>query len=257
MGYFKEEWIMEVTNLAQVKSFHWRSLLDLAALANLAVLLFMGLAHGDILALVLGTITMIGLALTCIRNGLLGVVILGLLFADIAGWTVSGAVNNFLHREQGMALLLPSFLGVISLTGLAAVAGLLINWRKKQTGSGFAVLVGSAGLTLLFVVTLASLFVRGPVTPDIPGTSIVLDSKSMLYSSSDLTASEGHITLTLANDDLWWHTFTIDELDVDLHVPMGAERSVTFSAPAGEYRYYCGIPGHEAIGMYGTLTVSQ
>jgi plastocyanin len=248
---------MEATNLAQDKSFHWRSLLDLAALANLAVLLFMGLAQSDTLALVLGTITIVGLALTRIRNGLLGVIILGLLFADIAGWTVSGAANNFLHREQGLALLLPSFLGVISLTGLAAVAGLLISWRKKQTGSGFAVLVGSAGLTLLFVVTLASLLVRGPVLQDTRGTALVLDSKSMLYSSSELTASEGDITLTLANDDLWWHTFTIDELDVDLHVPMGAERSVNFSAPAGEYRFYCGIPGHEAIGMHGILTVNQ
>jgi plastocyanin len=248
---------MEATNIAQVKSFHWRSLLGLAALANLAVLLFMGLAQNDTLALVLGTITIAGLTLTRFRNGLPGIIILGLLFADIAGWTVSGAANNFLHREQGLTLLLPSFLGVISLTGLAAVAGSLISWRKKQTGSGFAVLVGSAGLTLLFVVTLASLFVRGPALQDIQGTAIVLDSKSMLYSSSDLTASEGDITLTLANDDLWWHTFTIDELDVDLHVPMGAERSVTFSAPAGEYRFYCGIPGHEASGMHGTLRVTQ
>jgi hypothetical protein len=111
MSYFKEDWIMEATNLAQVKSFHWRSLLDLAALANLAVLLFMGLAHGDILALVLGTITMIGLALTCIRNGLLGVIILGLLFADIAGWTISGAVNNFLHQEQGSGPFAAFFFG--------------------------------------------------------------------------------------------------------------------------------------------------
>jgi uncharacterized cupredoxin-like copper-binding protein len=53
------------------------------------------------------------------------------------------------------------------------------------------------------------------------------------------------------------HTFTIDELGVDLNVPMGAERSVTFNAPAGEYRFYCGIPGHETIGMYGILTVAE
>jgi hypothetical protein len=128
---------MEATNLAQVKSFHWRSLLDLAALANLAVLLFMGLAQSDTLALVLGTITIVGLALTRIRNGLLGVIILGLLFADIAGWTVSGAANNFLHREQGLTLLLPSFLGVISLTGLAAVAGSLIKLAQEADRQRF------------------------------------------------------------------------------------------------------------------------
>ncbi len=248
---------METVNLAQVKPFHWRSLLVLAGLANLAVLLFMGLAQGDTLALALAGLTIAGLALSRFRGGLLGVILLGLLFADIAVWTVSGAVNNFLHREQGLALLLPSFLGVISLVGLAAAAGALINWRKRQAGSGFAVMLGSAGLTLLLVITLASLLIKGPAAPVAQGGAIELGSKSMLFTSSELTSKTGEITLTLENEDLWWHTFTIDELDVDLYVPMGAERSVTFDAPPGEYRFYCGIPGHEAIGMHGTLIVTD
>ena len=27
------------------------------------------------------------------------------------------------------------------------------------------------------------------------------------------------------------------------------------NAPAGEYRFYCNVPGHETAGMVGTLTV--
>jgi plastocyanin len=248
---------METVNLTQAKPFHWLSLLALAGLANLSVLLFMGFVQRDTLALALATLTIAGLALSRFRGGLLGVILLGLLFADIAIWTVSGAVDNFMHREQGLALLLPSFLGVISLVGLVSATAVLINWRRRHLGSGLAVMVGSAGLTLLLVVTLASLVLEGPGVPKARGGSIELGSKSMLYTSSELTSNAGEIVVTLTNDDLWWHTFTIDELDVDLHVPMGAEREITFNAPPGEYRFYCGIPGHEAIGMHGILTVTE
>jgi plastocyanin len=248
---------METVNLTQAKPFHWLSLLALAGLANLSVLLFMGFVQRDTLALALATLTIAGLALSRFRGGLLGVILLGLLFADIAIWTVSGAVDNFMHREQGLALLLPSFLGVISLVGLVSATAVLINWRRRHLGSGLAVMVGSAGLTLLLVVTLASLVLEGPGVPKARGGSIELGSKSMLYTSSELTSNAGEIVVTLTNNDLWWHTFTIDELDVDLHVPMGAEREITFNAPPGEYRFYCGIPGHEAIGMHGILTVTE
>jgi plastocyanin len=248
---------METTRQADASVFHWRTLLNLVALANLAVLLFMGLTQRDTLALALGAISVAGLLLLRFRGGLFGILLLALLFADIAIWTVSGAVNNFMHREQGMALLLPSFLGVISLTGLAAAAGALLTRRARLSYNRWAAYVGSAGLLLLVVVAAASLLFGSPQTLENPGTALVLGSKNMVYTTSSLSANPGQITVNLSNDDLWWHTFSIDELDIDLHVPMGAERSITFEAPAGEYYFYCSIPGHEAIGMHGTLIVEE
>jgi uncharacterized cupredoxin-like copper-binding protein len=38
---------------------------------------------------------------------------------------------------------------------------------------------------------------------------------------------------------------------------MGANQQITFNAPPGTYRYYCNVPGHEDIGMHGTLTVKE
>lgn len=157
----------------------WRNLLFLAVIGNLVILLYMAIALGDTLALALTAIFVIGLGLLKFRSGVLGIIVIGLLNADIAVWTVSGAVSNFLSGENLPAMVLPGFLGVVSLMG---------------------------------------------------------------------------VTLNLSNRDLWWHTFTIDELGVDLKVPMGAEREVTFSAPAGTYKYYCSIPGHDAI-MHGTLSI--
>jgi plastocyanin len=248
---------MENTQLAEIKVFRWRTLLSLAALANLAVLLFMGLVQRDSLALILAAITLAGLGLTRFRSGVLGILLLGLLFTDIAIWTASGAVNNFLHREHRLALLLPSFLGAISSTGLIAAVGTWIFRNKKDGGSRLAVLVGTACLALLIIACAASLLLRTPEARAPQAAELVLGSKNMLYSTSDITANAGEITVKLTNDDLWWHTFTIDELGVDLHVPMGADRSVSFEAPAGDYYFYCSIPGHEAIGMHGLLKVTE
>jgi plastocyanin len=63
------------------------------------------------------------------------------------------------------------------------------------------------------------------------------------------------VTVALRNRDLFWHTFTIDALRVDIRAPVGRLRSATFEARPGTYSYYCRIPGHSALGMRGTLTV--
>ena len=62
--------------------------------------------------------------------------------------------------------------------------------------------------------------------------------------------------MALRNRDLFWHTLTIDALDVDLKAPVGRLRSATFDARPGTYSYYCRIPGHAALGMRGSLVVS-
>ncbi len=63
------------------------------------------------------------------------------------------------------------------------------------------------------------------------------------------------VTFTLATTGLAIHNFSIEELDVNVDVPPGQTDTVTITAPAGTYEIYCAIPGHEAAGMVGTLTV--
>jgi plastocyanin len=63
------------------------------------------------------------------------------------------------------------------------------------------------------------------------------------------------VTVAVRNRDLFWHTFTIDALGVDVAVPVGRLRSASFEARPGTYSYYCRIPGHETLGMRGTITV--
>jgi plastocyanin len=63
------------------------------------------------------------------------------------------------------------------------------------------------------------------------------------------------VAVTLPNDGVAPHNFSIDELGIDVDVQPGDEAVVLINAPAGEYKFYCNVPGHEAAGMVGTLTV--
>lgn len=58
------------------------------------------------------------------------------------------------------------------------------------------------------------------------------------------------------NDGAAVHDFTIDSLGIAVTLNPGETATETVNAPAGEYEYYCSIPGHKDAGMVGTLTVS-
>lgn len=51
------------------------------------------------------------------------------------------------------------------------------------------------------------------------------------------------------------NTLTIEELGVDLRVPIGAEFPIAFVAPPGEYVFMCAAQGHPGAGTVGTLVV--
>lgn len=72
------------------------------------------------------------------------------------------------------------------------------------------------------------------------------------FQDESLQASAGRLGVFVENTDQTRHSFTIDELDVDLQIPAVASARVEFDAQPGEYAYYC-VP-HEGQ-MEGTLTV--
>ena len=54
------------------------------------------------------------------------------------------------------------------------------------------------------------------------------------------------------------HTFTIDELNIDLRVLPGQQQEITFTpAETGTYEFYCAEPGHREQGMVGLLGVGE
>jgi heme/copper-type cytochrome/quinol oxidase subunit 2 len=66
----------------------------------------------------------------------------------------------------------------------------------------------------------------------------------------------------IKNRDLTMHTFTIEELGVDVKVVPGAEKLIVLSSPpAGRYMYMCTISNHAELEYdareTGTLVVSE
>ena len=80
--------------------------------------------------------------------------------------------------------------------------------------------------------------------------------RTTAYSPTRLQARAGQTSFFVSNGDLFWHTFTVDRLHLDVGVPIGGGRHVRLTAPPGRYEFYCRVPGHRAAGMHGILTVT-
>jgi plastocyanin len=65
--------------------------------------------------------------------------------------------------------------------------------------------------------------------------------------------ADADVTFVLSNQGAAPHNFSIDDLGVRIDLSPGETREIVVNAPAGEYRYYCNIPGHKEAGMVGFL----
>ncbi len=72
------------------------------------------------------------------------------------------------------------------------------------------------------------------------------------FTTDAIEAEGGEISVYVTNEDGAFHTFTIDELDVDEPLPGGVSTRITFEAEPGTYRFYC-VP--HAPDMDGELTI--
>ena len=84
---------------------------------------------------------------------------------------------------------------------------------------------------------------------------VAIAARNAAYSTTGLAAPAGQVTVVLANHDLFWHTFTIDQLHLDMEAPLGGTREATFTAAPGSYRFYCRVPADAAAGMRGTRAI--
>ena len=148
------------------------------------------------------------------------------------------------------SVLVSAGLAAVALLGLVAALGFLTRRSSPSTTAPWAGVISS-------ILVLIGLVVWGASTAraETEAGDIHLVAKNVAFTETEIAATAGEVTVTLENRDLFWHTFTIEELGVDLRVPVGAELPVTFEAPPGEYEFICAIPGHSEAGMHGTLTV--
>jgi plastocyanin len=234
----------------------WRRLAVVAALADAVVLFGYGLTRGDRETLGFAVVMLVGLGLLRVGRGLLGLLALAALFVNIMFWMFPAANDNATYRVGLVDLLIPGSLVAFSLAGLVGALAAIIHLRDPAAGRAAAAPTGILAVVFVFASLGLVWAMTDAAAQVVPAGAVELQTVNVAYVPDSLQARAGKVTVAVRNRDLFWHTFTISALKVDVRAPVGRLRSATFEAKPGTYTYYCRIPGHAALGMRGTLTVT-
>lgn len=243
---------MALTERELRQGLRWKRLLRASGMAGAAVMAIVAVTIGDLEAGVVAVGWGVSVALLSFRTGLLGRIGIGLVSAITLFFMLPAAITNVRADSPGGAVLLSAGLASISLSGvLSAMVTLIRGTTERYWARPWSVIGLSA---LLLIALLGSSVAASNGTNALPDVALV--AENVAFSETELSAPAGEMTVGLANKDLFWHTFTIEELRVDLLVPVGASLTVTFDALPGNYQFICRIPGHPYAGMVGSLTVT-
>ena len=105
--------------------------------------------------------------------------------------------------------------------------------------------------TVSAVALFAGLGVGAALAADVTTDRIVNADKepqNWLTNHRDYTGQR-YSPLTEINRD------NVKNLNISVDVAPGQTQTVTINAPAGDYYFFCNVPGHEEAGMHGMMHV--
>jgi plastocyanin len=243
-----------VTSAPGKRTYGWFWLVQVAAAVETGLLFAAGAYLRDAEALTLAFVVLLTLGWIFFRPGrIVPVVVRSLVFADVAIWMVTAALANAVNHSSLGSILLPGTLGTTALVGLVAAAGFLVSRGNQAAGRRVARIV--AALAVAVIVVVAGVGAATASSTTASGRAIVISATNARFSATTLTADHGTVTVDFTNNDLFWHTFTVPGLGVDIRTPVKGHTQVSFNAAPGSYEFFCAIPGHKQIGMRGTLVI--
>jgi len=162
---------------------------------------------------------------------------------------------------------------LVAIMVVAGVSGLVIGGiaaflevrrgRAIWSGSGragwaFTAVTGvvlGAALTSLLAGAVASSTTAGVAAT--PTTTDVLTVENTKFVETHLEMSDGEtLGLFIVNKDPFAHSFDIDSVGLHIELPPNSTTAVVIEPTGpGEIEFFCGVPGHKAAGMVGTLDV--
>ncbi len=88
-------------------------------------------------------------------------------------------------------------------------------------------------------------------------TEVTIEAVDIAYNTDTLEIpADTDVMITVTNNGVAAHDFVIEGTDFKTDYLNGGETvSITVNLPAGEYVFFCSVPGHRAAGMVGTLIV--
>lgn len=95
----------------------------------------------------------------------------------------------------------------------------------------------------------------GPAAKEFSMTSFY-DSTGTWFSLKEISVAKGDVVRIKVTNIKGTHDFTLDEYGIKEITPLNQEVAIEFTADkAGEFVYYCSVPGHRQKGQWGTLKV--
>ena len=159
----------------------------------------------------------------------------------IPSLTVPASAGDFI---LGVAGLLAALVGIVA--AIAVLRGLVDTAPAARS-------LGIAAAAVFVVASAYSVYATATFDNAVAQEGDVeLVAQDVEFEPTSLQAEGGQVSVFVDNEDQTLHTFTIDELDVDLDIPAAKSARVTFDAEPGEYEFFC-VPHKED--MKGTLTV--
>ncbi len=116
-----------------------------------------------------------------------------------------------------------------------------------------------AAIKVVTPVVSTTTEVKTPPTPASNVVALTIEGGNFKFSPSAFTVKKGQtVTITFHTTD-GFHDFVINEFKVRAkQIKSDASETISFVADkAGTFEYYCSVGQHRAMGMKGTLTVTE
>jgi plastocyanin len=216
------------------------------ALAGPVLMVVAGLLGGvdvEPFFLIVSAIALCGLVLSTIRSVVARVVaaVAALLVGMALFWTAFGLMSMaaFFDFVPGI-LVLPGVLVAIGATIASIRAMRRGDFTLATDGRERSVVVGILGMVLILTAASAVLTATSRTTARAADADELVVMDNFGFDPEDLEVAAGS-TILVKNDDPFLHTFTVDELDIDVEVGPGSSKLVQLPSGAdeGDYVLYC------------------
>lgn len=242
----------EVSNGVMGTTLSWAAAVRACAISSAVITIVRGAVLVDRESIAIGVALAVATALTFTGHALvrrLGWIGAAALFVNQAFWMVGATVSLTSAAPSVLGAAVPAVLAV------AAVFGLVASAARARSGTG-----GAAPVALGAAAVAVALSIGVPIAgADAVGAregDLRVTTSDLAFSTERLVADAGDVGVVVKNEDLFWHTFTVNKLNANVNVPTGGtKRLVLEDLAPGTYDFVCAIPGHEGAGMKGVLVV--